>query len=123
MCRSRYIIVYVALIGDREAPFVGRDLREASRMTVPLAITKAEAVRLTSMPRIVQRWLFHGWVEVVRPGGRGRKTIIDYRSLAAAYDRYRRGEAPPLLPSELKPEGRSRKTRTAGLPPSYHGED
>ena len=67
----------------------------------PLAVTKETAMRITAMPRLVQRWLFHNWVEIVRPGGRGRQTIIDFASLRRAYDRYRAGEHPPLLPSEV----------------------
>lgn len=66
----------------------------------PLAITKQDAFRLVAMPRLVQRWLYHGWVEIVRPGGRGRKTIIDYQSLKRAYVRFKAGEEPPVLPSE-----------------------
>ena len=57
-------------------------------------------MRITAMPRLVQRWLYHGWVEIVRPGGRGRQTIIDFASLRRAYERYRLGDEPPLLPSE-----------------------
>lgn len=69
-------------------------------MLEPLGITKADAFRITAMPKVVQRWLFHGWVQVVRPGGRGRKTILDYRSVVDAFDRFKRGEHPPPLPSE-----------------------
>ena len=56
---------------------------------------------MVGMPKVVQRWLYHGWVEVVRPGGRGCEMVIDYQSLKTAYHRYKRGETPPPLPSEL----------------------
>jgi hypothetical protein len=52
----------------------------------------------------VQRWLFHEWVIVVRRGGRGRTTLIDYQSFKAAYQRLLNGEEPPLLPSEERPK-------------------
>lgn len=68
----------------------------------PLAVTKTEAFRLVSMPKLVQRWLYHGWVEIVRQGGRGCETVIDFQSLKAAYLRFKEGEEPPPLPSELK---------------------
>ena len=68
----------------------------------PLAVTKRDAFGLIGSPRLVQRWLFHRWVLVVRAGGRGCETLIDYQSLVAAYDRYVRGDEPPLLPSEQR---------------------
>ena len=66
----------------------------------PLAITKRDASRSVPSPKIVQRWLFHKWVIVVRRGGRGCTTLIDYQSFRAAYERLLHGEEPPLLPSE-----------------------
>jgi hypothetical protein len=41
---------------------------------------------------------------VVRRGGRGRTTLIDYQSFKAAYQRLLNGEEPPLLPSEERPK-------------------
>jgi hypothetical protein len=67
----------------------------------PLAVTKKEAMRIVGMPKLVQRWLYHRWIEVVRVGGRGCETMIDYGSLKTAYYRYKKGETPPPLPSEL----------------------
>lgn len=75
-------------------------------MTAPLAVTKADAIHLTRMPSVFRRWHHYGWIEVVRPGGRGRGTIIDYASLVEAYERFKKGEQPPLLPSELRAEAR-----------------
>ena len=66
----------------------------------PLAITKKDAFELVAMPKLVQRWLYHGWITVVRQGQRGSETVIDYQSLKAAYERFKRGDQPPLLPSE-----------------------
>lgn len=68
----------------------------------PLALTKKDAYRMVGSPKLVQRWLHHGWVEIVRMGGRGRATLIDYDSLKRAYTRLKDGEPPPLLPSECR---------------------
>ena len=70
----------------------------------PLAVTKKDAFRIVPMPKLVQRWLFHGWVDIVRQGGRGCETVLDFQSLKAAYERFKRGEHPPLLPSEKNKE-------------------
>jgi hypothetical protein len=70
----------------------------------PLAVTKKDAFRIVAMPKLVQRWLHHGWVEIVREGGRGRETVIDYESLKCAYQRFKNGQEPPLLPSEIQKE-------------------
>jgi hypothetical protein len=74
----------------------------ASAIFEPLAVTKNTAMKMTAMPKLVQRWLHYDWIEIVRPGSRGRETIIDFASLKAAYGRYRNGEHPPLLPSEAR---------------------
>jgi hypothetical protein len=71
----------------------------------PLAVTKRDASVLVRSPKLVQRWLFYGWLLVVRRGGPGRQTLIDYKSLVAAYERYARGDEPPLLPSEQRSSG------------------
>lgn len=68
----------------------------------PLAVTKTQAMRMVAMPKLVQRWLHHRWIEIVRPGGRGCETVIDFQSLKVAYQRFRKGEQPPPLPSELR---------------------
>ena len=67
----------------------------------PLAVTKADAFELFRSPKIVQRWLFYGWIRIVRQGGRGCRTLIDYQSIVSAYERYLQGEEPPPLPSEI----------------------
>ena len=70
-------------------------------MFEPLAVSKSTAMRMVGMPKTLQRWLFHDWVEIVRAGGRGRETIIDFQSLKSAYERYKQGDRPPPLPSEV----------------------
>ena len=70
----------------------------------PLAITKKDASRSLAMPKLLQRWLYHGWLIIVRQGGRGCETVIDYASFKTAYERFKRGEQPPLLPSERSKE-------------------
>lgn len=77
-------------------------IRRAGLVAEPLAVTKRQAFQSTAMPKMVQRWLFHRWVKIVRPGGRGCQTIIDFASLQAAYARLLQGEVPPPLPSETK---------------------
>jgi hypothetical protein len=71
----------------------------------PLAVTKSDAFRMVAMPKLVQRWMHHGWIEIVRKGGRGCETVIDYQSLKNAYCRFKKGEHPPFLPSEARKEG------------------
>ena len=48
-------------------------------MTAPLAVRKAEAIQLTRMPSVFRRWQHYGWIEVVRPGGRGRENHHRFR--------------------------------------------
>lgn len=76
---------------------------------VPFAVSKRRAFELIGYQKLVQRWLYwsrrakspaESWVRIVREGGRGTETLIDYASLEAAYRRYRDGDHPPLLPSE-----------------------
>lgn len=64
---------------------------------------------MVASSKLVQRWLYwtthapsteQGWLRIVRQGGRGTETIIDYASLKEAYIRFRNGDEPPLLPSE-----------------------
>ena len=91
----------------------------------PFAVTKKEAVRLlgsTALLKRMQYWSVPGrlpagqeWLRVVREGGRGCKTLFDHESLKRAYARYRAGEEPPLLTSELRCVGRS-KTEPRGGP-------
>lgn len=67
----------------------------------PFAISKRDTHRMVGMPKLVQRWHYHGWIVVVRQGGRGRETMYDFQSVKQAYERFKRGEKPPPLPSEL----------------------
>jgi hypothetical protein len=68
----------------------------------PFALTKEQAFKMLGSPKVGQRMLFHGWLQIVRQGGRGSSTLIDYRSLKVAYQRWLDGDEPPLLPSEIK---------------------
>ncbi len=77
----------------------------------PFAVSKRDAYRLTAYPKLVQRWLFWSrrsaapedqWVTIIREGKRGSETLLDFSSLRKAYQRFRDGDAPPLLPSEKK---------------------
>lgn len=86
-------------------------------MTPPFAVSKEEAFQLVGMPKLVQRWMYHGWINIVRPGGRGRRTMIDYESLDAAYKKYRLGVEPPLLPSEVAAVPKERASRQPATSP------
>ena len=75
----------------------------------PLAVTKRQAFTLINAPKLVQRMLYwtrngtlpsHKWLVIIREGGRGTETLIDYASFKAAYERLRSGEVPPPMPSE-----------------------
>lgn len=77
----------------------------------PLAVTRQRAYELVAYTKLVQRWLYwtrhadspeKAWLQIVRPGGRGTETLIDYASLKEAYVRFRDGDEPPLLPSERR---------------------
>lgn len=52
--------------------------------------------------RLVRRMIAAGWITAVRRGGPGRESLYDYQSAEAAYERFKVGEEPPLMPSELK---------------------
>ncbi len=87
----------------------------------PLAVSKRTVIRLIGSVRIVQRWLYHSrktvpegkrWVTIAVNGGPGRQTLIDYASLKAAYARLLQGDAPPLLPCEVKAERNRLEGRT-----------
>ncbi len=75
----------------------------------PFAVRKQHAFELVGSPKVVQRWLYwsrhpvserDAWLIIVREGGRGAETLIDYRSLKRAYQRWLGGEEVRLLPSE-----------------------
>ncbi len=74
---------------------------------------------MLSMPKLVQRWLYWSrkgrcespWLEIVEEGQRGRETVIDYASLVAAYERYKKGDRPPPMPCEV----RSKTGRDKGI--------
>lgn len=77
----------------------------------PLAVTRQRAYELVAYTKLVQRWMFwtkhaetpeQGWLKIVRQGGRGTETLIDYASLKEAYNRFCNGDEPPLLPSERR---------------------
>ncbi len=68
----------------------------------PFAVTKEQAFKMLGSPKVGQRMLFYGWLKLVRQGGRGSSTLIDYHSLKLAYQRWLNGDEPPILPSEAK---------------------
>ena len=75
----------------------------------PFAVSKRRAFELLGYPKLVQRWLYWSrraktpqelWVTIVREGGRGVETLIDFQSLKKAYQRFINGEEPPRMPCE-----------------------
>jgi hypothetical protein len=72
----------------------------------PFQITRRTLEHLFSSPRLVQRLLAAGWILTVRPGKAGCEALFDYQSAAAAYDRLKNGEQPPLLRCEQKRDGK-----------------
>lgn len=53
-----------------------------------------------------------GWLVVPRPGSPGVECLIDTASAEAAYRRFKAGEEPPPLPSELRAKSNFKKFST-----------
>jgi len=68
----------------------------------PFLVTRKTLFQIFASPRLTQRMLAAGWIVNVRRGAPGREALFDYRSAVAAYERFKGGETPPLLPCELK---------------------
>jgi len=77
----------------------------------PFVVSKQRAFEMTSYPKLVQRWLYWSrrastpserWIIIVREGGRGQGTLIDFGSLKRAYERFLAGDQPPPMPSERR---------------------
>jgi phage terminase Nu1 subunit (DNA packaging protein) len=58
------------------------------------------------MTKLVQRWQYYGWLDIVRQGGQGRETMFSFASVSKAYKRFLAGEEPPPLPSEQRSKAR-----------------
>lgn len=78
-----------------------RQLVRASHIR-PFMVTRKQLCSIFNSPRLVQRMLAHGWIDVVVPGKSGRETLFDYTSAEHAYSRLKAGETPALLPCEAK---------------------
>ena len=68
----------------------------------PFLVNRRRLVELFTSPRLTQRMIAAGWFEVVRTGGPGRETLYDYASASRAFERFKTGEEPPLLPCEQR---------------------
>lgn len=68
----------------------------------PFIVTRKSLFTLLASPRLAQRMIAAGWIAVVRPGSPGREALFDYESAKAAFERFKGGEEPPLLPCEAK---------------------
>ena len=74
-------------------------------MVEPFLVTRKDLFHLFGSKRLVQRLLFHGWIQPVRLGKPGREALYDFISAKEAFARYKSGEEPPLLPCELRHRG------------------
>ena len=68
----------------------------------PLGVTQDEAIALLKSQKIFKRAIHAGWIEPVIQGGLGRTSVFDYGDLLKLWERLRRKEFPPKLPSETK---------------------
>ena len=75
----------------------------------PLALRKEDMLLLLPAPRLIQRLLATAdlppeerWLVLARKGKPGCGLLVDTQSFELAYERIRRGEQPPLLPSERR---------------------
>lgn len=68
----------------------------------PFLINRKYLFTLFSSPRLAQRMIAAGWIAVVRRGTPGREALYSYESAKAAFERFKGGEEPPLLPSEKR---------------------
>jgi len=76
----------------------------------PFAITHRQALVALPSKKILQRLLHNArnaptedrWLRLIRVGKPGREALIEVKSFEEACERYRGGEEPPLLPSELR---------------------
>lgn len=66
----------------------------------PEFVDKPTAAYILGSTVYVKRALYAKMVLVIRQGGRGSSTLIDYRSLVRLADKIRSGFVLPLLPSE-----------------------
>jgi hypothetical protein len=86
----------------KSSPSQPASTRTGSETLEPFAVTRKQLFQLFSSPRMVQRMMAAGWIARVRNGRSGRAALFDYSSAVAAYERFKRGEEPPLLPCEVK---------------------
>jgi hypothetical protein len=73
-----------------------------SYMPEPFIVLRRDLFEMFGSPRLAQRIIHAGWIEIVRRGKPGRETLFDFHSAKGAYERLKRGEDPPLLPCERK---------------------
>ncbi len=59
----------------------------------PLAITKKDAFRVVGMPKLVQRWLHHGWVQIVREGDAVGRLLSIFKVSSGRTNFIRRGSS------------------------------
>lgn len=70
---------------------------------LPAFVEKKTARWVLGSEVLLKRAMQAGRLTIVRQGGRGRSTLIDYESLLRLVEFIREGGQLPLLPSEKKP--------------------
>jgi len=73
---------------------------ESTLVLTPAFVTKRQAVYVLASPVLLKRAMCAGRLLIVRQGGRGSSTLIDFRSLMELVEFLRNGGELPLLPSE-----------------------
>jgi len=68
----------------------------------PAFVTKPEAQYILGSPVLLKRAMHAKRLTIVRQGGRGRSTLIDYPSVQDVVQFIRSGGELPLLPSEAR---------------------
>ena len=66
----------------------------------PFQVTKKEVIALLCSQKIALRMIHYKWIITTQNGKPGRESLYDYQSVKNAYERFRSGERPPLLPCE-----------------------
>jgi hypothetical protein len=59
-----------------------------------------EVIARIRNPKLLKRALYWEWITPMVQGGLGRRSLFDIPDVLALWERFKRGEFPPLLPCE-----------------------
>ena len=68
----------------------------------PFQVTKKSLFHILGSQKLALRMIHAQWILVTQKGKSGRECLYDYASVKQAYQRFRDGERPPLLPCEMR---------------------